>query len=120
MKTSPMLPTLTVEPSLSSAQCHHASENLCHVAGNSLFEVAGLCIEGFEFLAQRFELCLEILIAHSLTRSHADVASGVERPPLRLDLLDRSRLAQTEHVGKCRLLAEDLSDLRLAPRRRRA
>ena len=81
--------------------------------GDGVFEVAGLLVEGFEFLVQRFELFFKILIADGLSWSHPYVATGVERPPLCLDLLDRGRLAETEHVGKLRLLAEDLLDFRV-------
>ena len=56
----------------------------------------------FEFLVQRFELFLEVLVAHVLARRDADVAAGVERPALRLDLLERRGLAQAGHVGVLR------------------
>src|SRR6266550_7525113 len=86
-------------------------QNLRDVVGDSLFEVARLGVEGFEFLVNRFELFLKVFIAHGLARSHTHVASGVERPALRFDLLERGGPAQTGHVSVLRLLDEDLLDL---------
>src|SRR5712691_7586236 len=62
-------------------------QNLRHVVGDGLFEVARPVVECFEFFVQRFELCLEILIANFLARCDANVAAGIERPALRLDLI---------------------------------
>ena len=74
-------------------------QNVRHVAGDGLLEIPRLSVEGFQFSVQCFELFLKILIAHGLPGSHPYVATWVERPPLCLDLLDRGRLAQAEHVS---------------------
>src|SRR5205823_1166046 len=84
------------------------------VARNRLFEVTRLRVEGFEFLVQRLQLCLELLVADGLAGCHAHVPARIERPALRLDVLQRYHPTQAEDVRKFRLLAEDLSDLRLS------
>ncbi len=60
-----------------------------HCAAMVCFELARLGVQGFEFLVQRFELLLEVLVAHGFARRDADVAAGVERPALRFDFLER-------------------------------
>ena len=85
-----------------------------------MFEVARLGVEGFEFLVQRFELFLEILVAHGFAGGHAHVAPGIERPALRFDFLERGGAAQAGHVRcdiTCGLaissgFAEDFFELR--------
>ena len=70
-------------------------------------------VEVFEFLIQGFELFLEILIGHDFARRDTHVASGVERPALRFNFIERGGAAQTEHVGVFRFLAESFLELRL-------
>ena len=89
-------------------------QNLRHIAGDGLFQVAGLGVERFEFLVERFELLLEVLVAHVLARSHADVAARVERPSLRFDFLDVAALQRPGTSAIFRCLAEDFLELRLA------
>ncbi len=54
---------------------------------------------------------LEVFIAHILAWGDAHIATGVERPALRLDLGDRRRLAEAGDVGIGGLLAEGLLQL---------
>jgi hypothetical protein len=88
-------------------------QNIRHVSRNGCFKLPRLGVQLFEFLIQLFELLLEIFIANRLPRRNADVATGVERPSLCLDLLERCCLAQPGYVGVFRLLPEELSDLGL-------
>ena len=60
-------------------------QNLRHIAGDGLLQFAGLGVQGFEFLVQRFELFLEVLVADILARRNSHVAARIERPALRFD-----------------------------------
>lgn len=53
-----------------------------NVVGNSRLKVARLCVQCFEFLVQRFELCPEIFVAHGFTCGGANVTARIERPTL--------------------------------------
>ena len=81
--------------SLQSATLQPSSrlQNLRHVAGDGLFEVARLSVEGFEFLVQGFELFLEVLVAHGFARRDAHVAAGIERPALHFNFFERRGFA---------------------------
>lgn len=81
------------------------------MAGNRLFKIAGLGVEHFEFLAECFELLLEVLVTHVFARSHADVAARIQAPTLCFNFLDRGGLAQARHIGESLLLAEDFFEL---------
>ena len=56
-------------------------QDLSHVSGDGFFQIAGLGVQGFQFLAQRFELLAEVLVADLLARRDAYVAAGVEDQP---------------------------------------
>jgi hypothetical protein len=58
-----------------------------------LFEFARLGVKDFEFFVQRFQLFLEVLVAHVLARCDAYVTAGVETPALRFDLPKRGGFA---------------------------
>src|SRR5262245_25824628 len=64
-------------------------QNLCHVAGNGSFEVAGLSVQGFEFLVQGFELFLEVLITHGFAWRDTHVTARVQAPALHFNSFER-------------------------------
>jgi hypothetical protein len=57
-------------------------------------------------------LFLEILIVHDFANGHANVASRIERPALRFNLLECGGAAKAGHVSEFWFLAEHFLNLR--------